>query len=78
MAEQGEITSYTIVYSSDYCSDKENNTEIGSSVLQSKILELKLMPDETVKAVKLNTTGYVSGLDTSETPVTQKTELYLD
>lgn len=77
-AEQGDITSYTIVYSSDYCSSKGNDTEIGSSVLQSKILELELMADETVKAVKLNTAGYVSGLNASETPVSQKTELYLD
>lgn len=77
-AEQGYITSYTIVYSSDYCSSKGNDTEIGSSVLQSKILELELMADETVKAVKLNTAGYVSGLNASETPVSQKTELYLD
>lgn len=77
-AEQGDITSYTIVYSSDYCSGKGNDTEIGSSVLQSKILELELMADETVKAVKLNTAGYVSGLNASETPVSQKTELYLD
>lgn len=77
-AEQGDITSYTIVYSSDYCSSKGNDTEIGSSVLQSKILELELMADETVKAVKLNTAGYVSGLNASETPVSQKTELYLN
>ncbi|MBS6518761.1 MAG: hypothetical protein KH353_11325 [Clostridium sp.] len=77
-AEQGEITSYTIIYSSDYCSSKGNETEIGSSVLQSKILELELTPDETVKAVKLNTAGYVSELNSPETPVSQKTELYLD
>lgn len=77
-AKQGDIRSYTIVYSSDYCSSKGNDTEIGSSVLQSKILELELMADETVKAVKLNTAGYVSGLNASETPVSQKTELYLD
>jgi len=77
-AKQGNITSYTIVYSSDYCSSKGNDTEIGSSVLQSKILELELMPDESIKAVKLNTAGYVSGLDASETPVSQKTELYFD
>ncbi len=77
-AKQGDITSYTIVYSSDYCSGKGNDTEIGSSVLQSKILELELTPDESVKAVKLNTAGYVSGLNDSETPVSQKTELYFD
>ena len=77
-AKQGNITSYTIVYSSDYCSSKGNDTDIGSSVLQSKILELELMPDESIKAVKLNTAGYVSGLDASETPVSQKTELYFD
>ena len=77
-AKQGDITFYTIVYSSDYCSSKGNDTEIGSSALQSKILELELTPDESVKAVKLNTAGYVSGLNASETPVSQKTELYFD